>query len=907
MRRLVERLVTRWQQANGLRRAFGETLADWQLEETRAPTPLARASVSLAAALACLRVLMRRLPGLPGEALFRNVGRDFLYALRRLRATPVFTIFSVVSLALGIGAATAAYSAVRVAAGPPPGIEEPDRLIRVRHYPWGSIPIIGLAWADYVDLRARQTVFDGLAAWGGGFRPGLVANSRSHPGVTETVSGDYFTTLGVAIARGRALRLSDDDWAAPPVAVISYGAWQRLFDGAPDVVGRTVKIQGVTFEVVGVVSRSFAGMFNGGMTPTAAWVPISTLRLLPGGAAQLTLDPSQRSNRWLFLAGRLARGRTLDEARAQITAIAKQLDTEWPIGADIQDPRSRRPYRVSRPWDVQALSGRVEAAAGGFWIEWVGRALLVAVALVLLIACTNLANLMLARHSTRRHEFAVRLALGASRWRLVREVLAESILLVLPGALAGLAVARTLIHLLGGDLQIDGGRFFLRLAPALDVTALGVCAAATAGSLLVFGVVPAWRAARADARSALGVDGAGSVSGRWRGRRMLIALQVTVSVLLASLATLYLVEIRAAGRVEFGIDTDRLAVMDVDFRSQQYDEPRTRRVVDAVLQQIAAHPDAEAAAASSGLPSDLLTDPGGRIGVENALTAPVNFLVSTPAVFDTLGVRIVRGRAFDQRDSAGTEAVAVVTETAALQVFGSIETVGRAVAFQRTRSGESPHPVRRFTIIGVAASPPSSGPGSPNYSAVYVPWAQHYEGNMAFSARTAGDPARLLGVLRDALRRADPELAPTRVAPATSLGSLNTLFPRITASIASVLGALALVLALAGLYGVLAHLVAGRTREIGIRLALGAPTGRIRRQVLLQGMSPVLLGLIGGLGLLGAALPVLPSLFARLVPGVDLAVLAVVPVVFIAAGLAACYLPALRASRVDPNVALRNP
>jgi hypothetical protein len=240
-------------------------------------------------------------------------------------------------------------------------------------------------------------------------------------------------------------------------------------------------------------------------------------------------------------------------------------------------------------------------------------------------------------------------------------------------------------------------------------------------------------------------------------------------------------------------------------------------------------------------------------------------------------------------------------------VFGSIEVVGRAIGFQRARwAGEPAHPVRTITIVGVAGSPESGRPGSPDSRAVYVPLAQHYEGNLAFTARTAGDPGRLLGALRDALRRVDPELAPTRVAPATALGSLSALFPRITASISSALGALALAIALAGLYGVLAHLVAGRTREIGIRLALGAPAGRIRRQVLLQGLSPVLLGLIGGLGLLGAALPVLPSLFARLVPTGHLAVLAAVPVVFIGAGLAACYLPALRASRVDPNVALRN-
>jgi predicted permease len=395
------------------------------------------------------------------------------------------------------------------------------------------------------------------------------------------------------------------------------------------------------------------------------------------------------------------------------------------------------------------------------------------------------------------------------------------------------------------------------------------------------------------------------VSGRWRARRLLISLQVTVSALLVSLATLFLVEIRAAGRVELGIDVDRLAVMDVDFRSQQYDEPRTRRVVDAVLQQIAAHPDVAAAAVSSGLPSDLLMDPGGRIGVEGALATPVSFLAATPAIFDTLGVRIVRGRAFDRRDVAGTQAVAVVTEAAALQVFGSIEVVGRAIGFQRARwAGEPAHPVRTITIVGVAGSPESGRPGSPDSRAVYVPLAQHYEGNLAFTARTAGDPGRLLGALRDALRRVDPELAPTRVAPATALGSLSALFPRITASISSALGALALAIALAGLYGVLAHLVAGRTREIGIRLALGAPRGQVVRRVVTQAGLLACAGLMVGLGLAAATGRYIQGLLFGIQPIDGLTYIAVAAGLLVTA-LVASWLPARRAARVDPVVALR--
>jgi predicted permease len=831
--------------------------------------------------------------------------QDIVLGLRRLRATPGFAAFAIVTLALGIGVTTAIYSIVRAVLGPPPGVTTIDRLVTITHARGGSIPIIALSYGDYLDLRDRQTTFQDLAGWAF-HRFSFTGQGASGSGFGEIVSGDYFQVLGVGPAHGRVLQPADDTPSAAPVAVLGYTVWQRVFNGAPDVVGQPIRINGSTFEVVGVAAREFAGLFNNGLIASTVWIPMSAARTLPRGGTSVDFDTTNRSRRWVQVRARLRPEASVEQARAEVTALAQQLDREAPIGLDLpQLPRGRWPeYQTRRPWVVRATTEVYVNETADRMVRPMAAVLLGAVGLVLLVACTNLANLMLARHSRRRSEAGVRLALGASRLRLVRESLAEVLLLAALGGAAGLGVARVLLVLLGQDLQMGAGAS-LHVAPALDLAALGCAGAAALVALLVAGVLPAFRASRVDLRSALASENA-AASPRWRGRRYLITLQVGVSALLVALAGLCIAQVRQQRQIDSGVDLDRLAFVDVDFGAQQYAADRVRQIVDAALGQLAQQ--GVAAAVSSGLPVGIGT-PGATLEAGDAARTPrLELVASTPGIFGVLGVPIVQGRGFTDRDTASGAPVIVIDERTAAGLFVGSNALGRTVTFRRTRwAQEAPQPEKLLTVIGIAGDTDSGSIGRRDGGVAYVPFAQQYEEHLVLSARDAsGDADALPGVLRRTLSSIDPAVAVTRVGTGeTFLGEL-TLFFRVVGGLSSVLGTLALVVALAGLFGVLSHVVASRTREIGIRLALGAGRRRILSMVLREGLSPVLLGLGAGLGLAVLARFGLQPMFTRLLPALDVMALAVVPLLFLGAGVAACYLPARRAAAVDPKRALRD-
>jgi putative ABC transport system permease protein len=405
----------------------------------------------------------------------------------------------------------------------------------------------------------------------------------------------------------------------------------------------------------------------------------------------------------------------------------------------------------------------------------------------------------------------------------------------------------------------------------------------------------------------LALDSTGSLP-RWRGRRYLIGMQVAVSVLLVALATLFAGEVRRQSQIDTGIDLERLALAQIDFGPQRYEEGRVRQLAEAALGQMARRPDVAAVALASGLPVGLTGPIGASMrALDGSGAVGVGFVAAMPAVFDTLGVAIVRGRGFDQRDTRASAPVIVLSAIAAEQLFADGQAIGREVVFERRRAaGEPQQAPKTLTVIGITTDTDVRDVGRRDSGVAYLPLDQHYEPNLVMAVRAAGDPASLVAPLRSAIAAVDPELAVSQVGTGLALAGPNTTFQRTVAWLASVLGMMALVLALAGLYGVLSYIVAGRTREIGLRLALGASTGSIRRMVIRQGLGPVLLGLAGGLGLGLIARAAMQPLFLRIVPSVDVTLMVLVPVLFIGAGLVACYLPALRAAHVDPNVALRH-
>jgi predicted permease len=816
-----------------------------------------------------------------------DIGVDIRHAWRRLRAAPAFTLFSITTLAMAIGATSATYAVIREATATLPGVAEPDRVAVVYRNPEGSLPMASFSWPDFQDLRARQTVFASLAGWRM-FRSSISGNGWSETTWGELVTGEYFQTLGVTAARGRLLQPFDDRTEAPAVAVISYALWQRAFAGSPDVIGRSIKVSGQIFDIVGVASRDFPGLFNGGLLPSGVWVTMGSAKRLPLEGSGVTFAPDARDRYWVMAHGRLAPGRSLDEARSELARIGEELDRGASMGRSA--------------WGARSETGRVQGVPVVVF-QFVTLGLMLLVGLVLIVACTNLTNLTLARLTGRRTEMAVRAALGCTRGRLIRDMLIESTMLAVAGGLAGLgltwllttAIARTPLYIGNGSLL---------LTPRVSIAVLAAAALTTSLALVIAGVIPAWRTSRLDLRRIIAADTSGALL-RWRGRRYLITLQVAVSVVLIALAATSVKQIAANLAVDTGIDLDQLAIAQVDFGDQRYDEARARQIVDAVISQMSRRHDVEAAAVSSGLPmSGALSTPGATLSGQG-VSAAVELMASTPPVLRTLGVTLTGGRALQASDDPGALPVVVLSEMAANAVFGTTDVIGRDIQIERRRwAGEAPHRIRTARIVGIAADTDTASGGRRDHGTAYVPLAQHYEGRLLVSVRIA-QPESVLGDLRKAFSSIDPYLAVTQVGTGRALVGPSNVFSQVMLIVSGTLGAFAMALAMAGLSGVLSQLVAGRRREIGVRLALGAPAAAVRRMIINDGMRPVVLGLALGLGLAGVARLGLRPLFQRLVPALDTSLMVGVATLVVIIGLIVCTVPALLASRVDPNTALR--
>lgn len=889
-----------------IRRAIAEARADAAYERRLARTRWERACVALSHALAVARIVLAGITP-SGEKYMRNLTRDVAYGARRLRHAPWMSVFAIVTLALGIGMVTAVFSVTGALFAADAGVADSERVVRIYHkLPPGSGPMISLSLPDYEDLRGRQTVFSAVAAHARVRQP-IAVGGEATIEWGEIVSGEFFRVLGVTPALGRLVQPADDRHDAPDVVVLSLGLWRRAFGADPAVIGSVARIAGRPFEVIGVAPDSFRGGFMPKVTPAAFWVPF-------GGNAALVMrdeDLTCRDCQWVRVQAKLAPGRTVDDAQTEVSRIAAQLDAAYPIGEGLDRARYGS-YNWSRPWVALPFSSVKIAESADRLVEPLATAVTVVATLVLLVVCTNVANLLLARSADRAHDLGVRVALGASRWRLIREQIVESGLLAGVGGLLGVLFAQLLLARLGGDF-LGPARLTFHVDPSLEPASLAAAAGATALAIVIFGAWPAWRSRHANARHVLASTGSLSVVPRWRGRSILIAGQVAVSVVLIAMAALSIRQAARQAGLDTGIDLDRLAVMHIEFERHGLDEARGRTLAADLRDRIDRLPGVSAAAISSGLPFGI-NSPGARVaplgtplekgwlpGVRNEL------LVSTPEVFDALGIAITRGRAFDARDTRLSDPVIVVSEAVAREVFGGIDVVGRQVAFHRQKwVGDPEWPIETKRIIGVAADTDAGMAGRREAGTIYVPFSQRYEPWLTFSARTNGDPARVAGQMRALLRAVDSHLAPAELGAAVDVAGPETAFLDATSRLTGVLGGGAVVLALAGLYGVLSHVVAKRRREIGVRMALGASSRTVERMVLRDGLRPVIWGVVLGIGVGVAIRMSLTPLFSNLLPGLDWSMLAVVALVFLIAGAAACYVPAHRAAGVDPSLALRD-
>jgi predicted permease len=819
--------------------------------------------------------------------------RDFWLAGRRLAATPLFLLFAVASISIGIATTTAAYSILYAFMWKPMGIGDPKDVVVATvggaAGPWRY----AFSEADFETLIARQESFGSLAAVLHTPRT-LTTASASEVTSFEAVTGDFFGTIRVRAALGRVLQPADDERQAE-VVVLGDTVWRRRFAADPDVVGKTVKIGGKPFEIVGVAPGGFAGL-TARVVPVAGWVPLSAARMVARPAGLGAAPPrNERERRHLAVVGRLKRGENVAAAAAALATIGASLDARETVAPD----RSRVP--LPRQWSLRSITlADHNPQQSNF-----GILLLILIGLVLVVACTNLGNLTLSRGAYRQHELAVRRALGASRSRLVRELCSETILIAALAALCTTALTVTLLAFATREITTPLGA--LSIEPRLNLAAAAVATGALLLSMIIFGVEPAFALTRRRTAMSL-ADGNSTIgAGRSSRQRAFIRWQVATSACFFLIAATLVRTIAVQVTHDSGIALDQLAMASVHSSAGATPDRRIRESLERAATLVRQRGDIDSVAVSTGLPFGFSWTPLATMTVPDRPPVsgprPTTWMIAAgPEIFRTLGIPIVRGRAFDERDTASSSHVAVMSERTALETFGTVEAVGRSITLQEFAKA----PRVTYSIVGVARQTDSGQFMQRRDEVVYVPLTETQAPNFVLVARTSGSLAAAGKVLQDALRATDPDLGTGMVGPASWFVAGRYVVGRIAAVLAGTLGALTLILAMIGLYGVQAQAVVFRTRELGVRMALGAAAQQIQRMVLGEGVRPVAEGLVLGL-LVGAfARWTIKALLDAPIQVVDPIAFSAVPIPLAIAALAACYLPARRAARVEPTVALRH-
>ena len=804
--------------------------------------------------------------------------QDIRYAIRTLARSPGFTAVAVLTLALGIGANSAVFTLVdALLLRPLPHLTQPDELLLIGR----TVDNEGFdtfSYLDYSDLRDQSRTLAGVAAY---FATPFHVSGRA---ATERVPGalvswNYFTVLGTRAFRGRFFQAEEDrPGVVVPVAVLGAGLWQRAFGGKDDVIGTTITIDNQPFVVIGVAPPGFRG--PGGGEQLDLFVPLATQ---PATVKQIGAIQGNRDAVWLQVFGRLTPDTPFARAQGELRTLGRRMAASSP--------------ETKRGWGIAASRGVGFDPLTRRRVTDFLRILQGAVILVLAIACANVANLFLVRGAVRRREFAVRASLGASRRRLAGALLAESVVVALLGGMAGLILAYWSTGLLRAlpILSFSG-----TVDLTLDRTVLAFTLAVSVATGVVFGVVPALHGSRADLASALR-EGAPTEHPRGtRLRNTLVVAQVAVSLVLLVVAGLFVRTLRSAYAIDPGIATRDVLVARLDLGLQGYDTTRGRQFEDRLSRRLQALPGVQSAALALNLPFAGGYDT--RVAVVGEALDSVNRghrtdrNSVTPDYFRTLSIPIVRGRGFTTRDAAGGPLVAVVNQALAETLWPGQDPIGKR--FVRTWGGPP------LEVVGVARDVKYRSLFEERRLTFYQPLAQDYQDAIVVHLRVAGDPRVLARSVERAVHELDRDLPVYRTQTleqrrANSLGQ-----QRSGAMLSSLFGVLALVLTAIGLYAALRYSVAQRTREIGVRLALGAQRRDVLRRVLVQGVTLTLIGL--GIGLVGAvaSTSVLRGQLYGVTP-FDPVSFGAVSVLLVSVAALASYLPARRATRVDPVVALR--
>jgi|RhiMethySRZTD1v2_1073278.scaffolds.fasta_scaffold00040_90 putative ABC transport system permease protein len=813
--------------------------------------------------------------------------QDVRLAVRQLRASPIVSAVAILSLALGIGANTAIFSIVNSLLLRPLPVRQPQQLVTLTTGSWTN-PI----WEQ---IRDRHDLFDSVCAWS------ETRFNLASGGETEFVdgiwaSGSLFETLGVDAILGRTFRASDDRRGGGPdgaVAVISYDFWHRRFGGAADVIGQTLKVERVPFTVIGVTPPEFFGPEVGRTFDVA--IPIGTEPIIKGRGTWL----DERSTWWLSIMARLRPDQSIDAANVALRAAQPAIRDATAPGWNgyINEPFSLEPAATSK----SALRRHYE------------RPLIVVLtiaALVLLIACANIANLLLARATARHHEFSVRRALGASRWRLARQLLAESTVLSAAGAIAGVVVARWGSQFLVRQISTSGHRVFLDLS--LDTRVLVFTIAVTIATTLLFGVVPALRVAASEPMEAIKEHGRSRAARRGGLSGSLVVAQVALSLVLVVAATLFVRTFTSLATLDLGFERDRVLVVDINAERAKIDRTERLPVFARLLERVQALPGVAEAGLSRITP---VSGQGWNVSVDVSDTPRLEGRQAqtfrnaiTPRWFAAIGMRLVAGRAFTDADRKGAPPVVIVNEAFVRRFLDGQDPVGhtvqRRVMFNRNQPNEPPPPAQE--IVGVVADAIYDNLREQIPPTMFEPLAQSEMSvvpQLALTMRTAGSPMSDVRSIASAIRDVNADLAIT-FRPLADFVDASVARERIVAMLAGFFGGLALLLAGLGLFGLTSYTVERRRPEIGIRMALGAAPSGVVGLVLSGTAGLVALGILLGGTLSLWASRFVGTLLYQIEPRDPVTLVSAAAMLAAIAAIAAA-LPAYRASRIDPTTVLR--
>jgi predicted permease len=807
---------------------------------------------------------------------------DLRYAVRQLVRKPVFTIVALLTLALGVGANSAIFSIVNAVLLRPLPVDRPEELVDIYTLDGDETFMNPHEYPDYMEIARDGETFAGVAAYAADF-VSMTVGTDTEVLFGENVSGNYFEVLGIPAVRGRLFRDGLDDQPGVSVAVIGNNLWRRQFGADPDVIGKTITLKGKPFEIVGVVPDWFKGVWVG--FNVDVWIP---------AAAQTYLDPSRdglevRSGRNYLVKGRLQPGVTQEQVQARMDLLGARL------GAAFPETNAERTFHVIPSNDV-----RFHPNVDGYMVP-VAALLMTVVGLLLLIVCSNLANLMIARALGRRREIAIRLAIGAGRARLVRQLLTESLLLAVVGGALGLLLAwgiTTAIVRFQPPILIS-----LSLDLGLDATVLAFTFGIAVLAGILFGLVPALQATNPQLVPAL-KDLPSTSGSRYRRlglRNVLVVVQVAISMVLLVGAGLFVRSLIAAQDIDPGFEGERAVVMTVAPGLTSWERAHRDEVLDMLLERARALPGVEAAAMASRLPlgAAIQTNEIFPVGADIDMESPPSVDVTriSPDYFRTLDVPLLEGRDFTESDNAEARLVVIVSEATVRRHWPGESAIGKTL-----RLGDPDGPVS--TVIGVARDTRVRTLGEAPRPYVYQAWLQSDESFMSLVARTSGEPGPLLPILQREVRAIAEDLPVMELKTMSEHLGLMLFAPRMGGILLAIFGGLAALLATLGLYGVVAYTAAMRTREVGIRVSVGARPADIVRLMISQGAAMVGVGAAIGLGLAFLATRPLGSMLYG-IDAFDPLTFGGVGLLLVLVGLAATLVPAIRASRLDPVNALR--